>query len=83
LSVTVTLYVPAARPVLSSVVMPLPQLYEYGAVPPLAVRLAAPVILPKQSTFVPVIEAESREAGCVMVTDNVAVHPRASVTVTL
>jgi hypothetical protein len=62
-SVTVTVYVPAARPVLSSVVTPLPQLYEYGAVPPDAVRLAAPVELPKQSTLVPPIEAASAAAG--------------------
>ena len=81
-SVTVTEYVPAARPVLSSVVTPLPQLNEYGAVPPVAVRLAAPVELPKQRTFVPDIDAASAAAGCVITTEAVVEQPLASVTVT-
>jgi hypothetical protein len=81
-SVTVTLYVPATRPVLSSVVTPLPQLNEYGAVPPVAVRLAAPVELPKQRTFVPEMLAASAAAGCVMTTEAVVEQLLASVTVT-
>ena len=81
-SVTVTLYVPAVRPVLSSVVTPPPQLNEYGAVPPDAVRLAAPVLLPKQRTLVPEMLAASGLAGCVITTEAVVEQPLASVTVT-
>ena len=44
-------------------VTPEPQLYVNGAVPPEAVRLAAPVELPKQSTLVPDIEAANAAAG--------------------
>ena len=54
----------------------------YGAVPPLAVKLAAPVELPKQRTFVPEILALKPEAGCVIVTLAVCVQPLASVIVT-
>ena len=62
--------------------MPFDHLYVYGAVPPVAVKLAAPVELPKQRTFVPVILAVSPEAGCVIVTLAVVEHPLASVIVT-
>jgi len=41
-SVTVQEYVPAARLVLSSVVIPPPQLYEYGVVPPVTVKSIVP-----------------------------------------
>ena len=54
----------------------------YGAVPPDTVKLAAPVELPKQRTFVPVILALKPEAGCVIVTLAVVEQPLASVTVT-
>ena len=54
----------------------------YAVVPPDTVKLAAPVELPKQRTFVPVILAVSPEAGCVIVTLAVVEHPLASVTVT-
>jgi hypothetical protein len=81
-SVTVTLYVPAVNDDRSSVIAPFDQLYEYGAVPPDTVKLAAPVEFPKHNTFVPVMLAVSAEAGCVIVTLAVVVHPLASVTVT-
>ena len=54
----------------------------YGDVPPLTVKLAAPVKLPKQRTFVPEILALKPEAGCVIVTLAVVEHPLASVIVT-
>ena len=63
LSVTVTVYVPAARPVLSSVVTPLPQLYVYGAVPPVTVRSTEPVAFPKQATFICVVLVASGALG--------------------
>jgi hypothetical protein len=50
-SVTVTLYVPATRPVRSCVVAPFDQAYAYGAVPPVTVRSIDPVAPPKQATF--------------------------------
>jgi hypothetical protein len=62
-SVTVTVYVPAARLFRSSVVAPFDQRYVYAVVPPDAVRLAAPVELPKQRTFVPDMLAASGLAG--------------------
>ena len=51
-SVTVILYVPAAKAERSSVVTPPPQLYEYGDVPPVTVTFIAPVEFPKHATFV-------------------------------
>ena len=82
-SVTVTEYVPAVRFDKSSVVAPFDQRYVYAVVPPDTDKLAAPVELPKQRTFVPDIEAVSAAAGCVIVTLAVVVHPLASVIVTL
>ena len=54
----------------------------YGDVPPLTVKLAAPVALPKHNTLVGVVLALKPEAGCVIVTLAVVEHPFASVTVT-
>ena len=55
----------------------------YGAVPPVAVKLTAPVELPKHNTFVcDVIDADKAAAGSVIVTEAVVVHKLASVTVT-
>ena len=62
-SVTVTQYVPAAKLDKSSLVAPLDQRYVYAVVPPDTVRLAAPVELPKQRTFVPLMLAASAAAG--------------------
>ncbi|CAM4361473.1 hypothetical protein FLTE109939_07355 [Flavobacterium terrigena] len=53
LSVTVTVYDPAARP---DAVVPVPpdgdQEYEYGAIPPEGITVAVPLEPPKQDTFV-------------------------------
>jgi hypothetical protein len=81
-SVMVTLYVPAARFDKSSVVDPFDQLYVYGDVPPVTFKLAAPVELPKHNTLVGVVLALKPDAGCVITTEAVVVHPFASVTVT-
>src|SRR5688572_30292071 len=82
-SVTVTVYVPAVRPVALALVPPEgAQLYEYAGVPPPAVAVALPVFPPKQRTGVMVAETVSN-VGCVIVTVAVLVHPLASVTVTV
>ncbi len=51
-SVTVTVYVPAVNPVAVAAVCPPVQAYVYGAVPPLAVTVAAPVLAPLHNTFI-------------------------------
>ena len=85
-SVTVTVYVPAARPVAVA-----DRLYRCG-IPTISIcRCAASCSHccrsgrpPKQSTFVcAVIVAANAAAGSVMVTVAVVVHPPASVTVTV
>ena len=58
-SVTVTVYVPAAKFVGSSCVVLLLQAYVYGAVPPVTVRLIEPVLFPKHNTFTCVVERAS------------------------
>ena len=50
-SVTVTLYVPATKLLMSCVVAPLLQTYVYNGVPPVGVKLILPVLFPKHSTF--------------------------------
>ena len=62
-SVTVTLYVPAAKLDKSSLVAPLDHRYVYAVVPPDTDKLAAPVELAKQRTFVPDMLAASAAAG--------------------
>ena len=47
-SATVTVYVPAAKLVISCVFAPVFQVYEYGAVPPMAVKSIEPVGTPLQ-----------------------------------
>jgi hypothetical protein len=82
-SVTVTVYVPAARPVAEEPVPPLgAHEYVYGAVPPEATTVAEPVVPPLQSTFTcePVVASAG---GCVMLNVLVVVQPFASVTVTV
>ena len=51
--------------------------------PPLAVTLAVPSLPPKQLTGVEVHEAETDDEGSVTIASQVAVHPFASVTVTV
>jgi hypothetical protein len=46
------MYVPAVKETMSSVVAVLLQRNEYGANPPASVKSIAPVLFPKQSTFV-------------------------------
>ena len=71
----------AVAPVCTGVVF---QLYVYGAVPPVAVTVAEPVVAPKQFTFVvAVMLAVSAAAGSVMVAVAVIVQPPASVMVTV
>ncbi len=55
----------------------------YGDVPPVTVKLAAPVALPKHNTLVGVVLALKPDAGCVIVTLAVVVQLLASVMVTL
>jgi len=50
-------------------------------VPPETVKLADPVEVPKQITFVPAMLALSAATGCVIVAFTCAVHPFSSVTV--
>ena len=50
-SVTTTLYVPAAKLLMSCVSEPLLHKYVYKGVPPVGVKLMLPVLLPKHSTF--------------------------------
>ena len=73
---------PAAKPVLSSVVMPPPQLKVYGALPPVGVRLIKPFVPPKQAMLVTTVVPDIAEAGWVIVADTTPVQPLASVMVT-
>jgi hypothetical protein len=58
--------------------------YPEPTVPPLPAALAVPVLAPKHKTFVCVgTDAVNADAGCVTVVVAVAVHPFASVTVTV
>jgi hypothetical protein len=81
-SVTVTVYVPADKPVFDVVVRPFDQLKVYGLLPPLALIVADPFEPPLQLTFVFVAVAVIA-LGCVTVTERVAEHKAASVTVTV
>jgi hypothetical protein len=82
-SVTVTVYVPAGRPV---VVTPVPpegaQVYVYAPVPPPGVTVAEPLFPPKQETLVVAEILAVTCAGCVIVAVVVTEDPLASVTVT-
>lgn len=80
-SVMVAVYVPAIKPVLSSVVIPPPQLKVYVPVPPVGVMFIAPVLLPKHATFVLVFVLETAVAGCVIVVKFVVEQPFTSVIV--
>jgi hypothetical protein len=82
-SVIVTEYVPAASPVLSSVVILPPQLNVYGPVPPVGVKLIAPVVAPLQAILVTTVVPDIVDAGAVTdIPDTVPVQPLASVIVT-
>lgn len=63
-SVTVTLYVPAPRPLTLLVVAPLLHKYVYGDVPPDALTLTEPFVHPVQVAFAVVLaEADTPVAG--------------------
>jgi hypothetical protein len=81
-SLTVTLYVPAISPALSSVVGPSFQLKVYGAVPPLTVISIEPLFpsLQLTSACVPVTASAP---GCVIVTVCELVQACPSLTVTV
>ena len=55
----------------------------YGDVPPVAVKVMVPLFPPKQLTLVFVVDALSADTGCVIVPDDVVVHPLLSVIVTV
>lgn len=83
-SVTVAVYVPAARPLAVAAVPPLgDQAYEYAGVPPVTVTVAEPVLPPLQATFVCAPVLASAEAGCVMLKVCEERQPLASVIVTV
>lgn len=80
-SVTVTVYVPAVRFVKSSEVAPLDHRKANPGVPPVTVRLIAPLLPPLQDTFV--TDTLKRISGeLTTVAHSVAVQPLLSVTVT-
>ena len=81
-SVTVSVYDPAHRLLMVAVVAPLLQAYVYGAVPTLTVVFADPSQEPAQLASFEVALAVN-VAGSLMVTEEVAVHPFASVTVSV
>ena len=79
-SVITTLYVPAARPLMSWVVALLLHKYVYDPLPPVTLRSIAPFVPPLQLTLVTDPEATTK-VGSDTVIDVVAVQPFASVTV--
>jgi hypothetical protein len=82
-SVTIAEYVPACRFVAVAVVCTgvVFHVYENGGVPPATATVLAPVAVPKQFAGVVATMAD-RLLGCVTVTEAVATHPFASVTLT-
>ena len=81
-SVATTVYTPAGIFARFCVVALFVQAYVYGATPPVTVKLIEPVLFPKQPTFT-WVKLELKPLGCVIVVVAVAVHPLASVTVTV
>ena len=55
----------------------------YGPVPPVPVKFVIPLQLPKQVAFIVPVAVTTTGVGCVTVVVDVAVHPKASVTVTV
>ena len=83
-SVTLQVHVPAVRAFAEALLCTgvVFQLKAYGAVPPLAVIVALPVLAPKQVTLVCALRVlDSTMAGCVIGTLRVVEHPLLSVTV--
>ena len=82
-SVTVTVYVPAATPVIDAVVAVFDHAYVYGDVPPVADAVAPPSDNPLQVMVESTCEAATNTVGSVTVDELVEVQPFASVTVTV
>jgi hypothetical protein len=83
-SVTVTVYVPAASPVAVAAVPPVGvQTYVYVPVPPVPLTVAVPFDPLSQETFVCAAAVATKAVGCVTVKLCEAVHPLASVVVTV
>jgi hypothetical protein len=80
---TVTVYVPANSPLAIAVVDELLHVKVYGAVPPVPLAVADPLLPPLQLTFVFATVDAANTAGSVIVTLDVLVHEFASVTVTV
>ena len=81
-SVTVTVYVPAARPVGFAVVPTFGfQAYVYGPVPPEGVTAIAPLFAPLQDRLV-MLPVAVTGVALLIVKVAVEVHPASSVTVT-
>ncbi len=80
-SVTMTVYVPATRLLLSSVVMPSFHANAYGVTPPMTVRSMLPVASLLQAIFIDCSESSSK-GGSVIVMDSEITHPLLSVIVT-
>ena len=80
---TVTVYVPAVTPVMLAVVAVLLHAKVYGAVPPVPLAVADPLLPPLQLMFVFTTEFATNAVGSVMVTLDVVVQELASDTVTV
>jgi hypothetical protein len=81
-SVTVTVYVPTARPVAVALVLALFQVYVYGETPPDGTAVNVPLASPLHVTVTLVKVGITIAVGCVIVTLAVDVQPFASVAVT-
>ena len=81
-SVIVTVYEPADKLFSVALVPPEDQRYVYGGVPPEPLTVAEASLPVKQLTLVIDVMADVSKVGSVIMTEEVAVHPRLSVTVT-
>ena len=82
-SVAVTVYVPAVKPLFVVVVFPLLHNSVVGNVPPDTMMLMLPLLPPLQLMFVTVPVMLKGAVGWVITTSPVAIHPIASITVTV
>ena len=81
-SVTITVYVPSVRLLISCVISPLLHWYVYGLTPPVTERSIDPVESPWQRMLV-FTEESIIESGCVMYITNESIHKLESVTITV
>jgi hypothetical protein len=82
-SVTVTVYVPAAKPPMFWVVRPLLHKYVMGAVPPLIVSVILPVLPPLHKGLIPTMVLITAPFWFTILPLELMVHPLPSVTVTV